>query len=336
MTLPLHPAAVEVLQKGRNLLAFSAGVDSTALFHLLLEAGIPFDLAMVDYGVREQSKEEVAYARELAECHHKQLHLKTARPDEGNFEARAREIRYSFFAELCHNGSYDTVITAHQLNDRTEWLLMQLVKGAGTVELLGMDYVDQRDAYTLIRPMLDLDRPSIETYLKERSIPYFEDATNRDMDFTRNAFRHTVSNPLVKEYAGGIRQSFALLRRDAQSLMPSVPTFSIEELILIRRTAPQADIRHIDRHLKRMGYLPSAAQKGEILRQKESVIGGKIVVSLGDETICIAPYLRGTILPKRLREKFRLAGVPPKIRPYLYTMGITEREFTEGLEAILS
>ena len=50
----------------KNLLAFSGGIDSTALFFMLLEQNIDFDMAIVDYGIRAQSKDEVAYAKELA------------------------------------------------------------------------------------------------------------------------------------------------------------------------------------------------------------------------------------------------------------------------------
>ena len=54
------------LKNSKNLLAFSGGADSTALFFLLLEHEIPFDIAIVDYAMRDQSKEEVSYAQELA------------------------------------------------------------------------------------------------------------------------------------------------------------------------------------------------------------------------------------------------------------------------------
>ncbi|NLN13488.1 MAG: tRNA lysidine(34) synthetase TilS, partial [Arcobacter skirrowii] len=41
------------IKSSKNLLAFSAGVDSTALFFLLLNSNIPFDIAIVDYNIRE-------------------------------------------------------------------------------------------------------------------------------------------------------------------------------------------------------------------------------------------------------------------------------------------
>ena len=62
----LQQKTKELLKNSKNLLAFSAGGDSTALLFLLLDNNIQFDIAIVDYGIRKQSKDEVAYAQELA------------------------------------------------------------------------------------------------------------------------------------------------------------------------------------------------------------------------------------------------------------------------------
>ncbi len=47
MSLSLNSKALKSLEGGRNLLAFSGGVDSSALFFLLRECGIDFDIALV-------------------------------------------------------------------------------------------------------------------------------------------------------------------------------------------------------------------------------------------------------------------------------------------------
>ena len=65
-------------KSSNNLLAFSAGVDSTALFFWLVEKNIPFDIAIVNYHTRPTSDEEVAYAKELAEKFNKKITLKNA------------------------------------------------------------------------------------------------------------------------------------------------------------------------------------------------------------------------------------------------------------------
>lgn len=333
MSPGLNRSALEHLRSGTNLLAFSAGVDSTALFFLLEKENIPFDMAMVDYSRRAQSKEEAAYANELAARFGKKLHLKIVQLADANFEARARKIRYDFFADLCRSFGYENIITAHQLNDRTEWFFMQFVKGAGTVELLGMDYLAKEKDYTLVRPMLDISRDEILAFLKDEAILYYEDASNDDAAHTRNHFRHAIANNLVKEHRSGIQKSFRYLHDDAKALLPPVPFRRIRELVLIGRGDIHADLREIDRHLKRMGYILSSAQREEIGRTKDCVIGGRLTVVFQEKIICIAPYTQ-SVMPKAIRERFRIAGIPAKIRPYLHEQGISEDLYNEAGEAI--
>ena len=90
-----------VIGNQKNLLAFSAGVDSTALFFLLLEQNISFDIAIVNYNVRIQAMQEVAYARELALKYNKQIFIRDIKlENSSNFEKTARDIRYKFFEEI--------------------------------------------------------------------------------------------------------------------------------------------------------------------------------------------------------------------------------------------
>jgi len=163
----------EELQTSKNLLAFSAGGDSTALLFLLLQNNIPFDIAIVDYGIREQSKEEVAYAKALAKEYGFRCNVHHAQKITNNFEATARQIRYDFFESLIQKYHYDTLLTAHHLGDRFEWMLMQFCKGAGCVELAGMREKTQRNGYVLYRPLLHVDKQELLEYLHVNTIKYF-------------------------------------------------------------------------------------------------------------------------------------------------------------------
>ena len=98
------------LSLGANLLAFSHGIDSTALFYILHEAGVKFDLAIVDHNVREQSKFEVKSAKELASKFGKKIYIKSVNLGKSNFEKNAREARYEFFGEICQKYGYEHLI----------------------------------------------------------------------------------------------------------------------------------------------------------------------------------------------------------------------------------
>ena len=302
----------------KNLLAFSAGIDSSALFFLLIENNIKFDIAIVDYGVREESKKEVAHAKALAKKHKLFCHTIQAPKFDTHFESKARKFRYEFFESLIQIEGYDNLLTAHQLNDQLEWFLMRLTKGAGTSELLGLEPVSKRDNYTLLRPLLEYSKDELLEYLKENNYPYFVDKSNRDEKYERNKFRKKFSDPLIKEYKEGIKRSFDYLRKDKESLEKEFETvYSQKKLRVIKLHTLAVKAKAADLTLKELGYLLSASQRKEIEKEEHLVIGGKWTVELQDDLLYIAPYLT-TDMPKKFKERCRVLKIPSKIRAYCF------------------
>jgi len=306
------------LKGKKNLLAFSAGVDSSALFFLLLEYGVKFDIALVNYGTRETSDKEEIHAKALAKKHKLYCHSIKAPLFNTHFEKQARDFRYGFFESLITIEGYDTLITAHQLNDQLEWLLMRLTKGAGLSELIGLEKVSQRENYTLVRPLLEYSKEELQTYLENNSYPYFVDESNTDEKYERNLFRKQFSDPLIKEYKDGIKRSFGYLREDKKQLEANFePTFSQKKLRIIKLHTPKSKTRAADLALKELGYLLSASQRQEIENETSLVIGGKWAVELQDSLLYIAPYIT-TDMPKKFKEMCRINAIPTKIRPYIF------------------
>ncbi|WP_457595959.1 tRNA lysidine(34) synthetase TilS [Hydrogenimonas sp.] len=327
----LDKEALARLRKGRNLLAFSGGADSTALFHLLKEAGISFDLATVNYHTRPKSDEEAAFAQHLAEIFGKRAHILDAPmdPEASGFEAKARRVRYDFFGRLAKEFGYDHLVTAHQLDDLLEWGLMQLCRGCGVAEFVGMAPVEKRQGYTLVRPLLFTPKKALLRYLRKHNLTYYEDASNLSPRHTRNRFRHEAAAFLMEESAEGIARSFRYMLADKKALLPaSKPLFRHGALRLLAHPGDDtAALRLVDRVLKEEGYLLSAPQKRELIDKKSVVVGGEWAVVIEEARIWIAPY-RTVSMPKTFKEACRRAKVPPKIRPYLFE--------TEGLEPLLS
>jgi len=306
------------LQNKKNLLAFSAGIDSSALFFLLIENNIKFDIAIVDYGLREQSKEEVKHAKALAKKYKLFCHSIQAPKFDTHFEKKARDFRYEFFDSLVTIEGYDNVLTAHQLNDQLEWLLMRLSKGAGISELLGLEAISKRENHTLIRPLLTYTKDALLTYLKKNNYPYFIDQSNTNEKYERNAFRKQFSDPLIKRYAKGIKHSFAYLTKDKQQLERAFETLYTEkQLHIIKLHTLESKTKATDLVLKALGYLLSASQRQEIEKETSLVIGGEWAVEIQNDLLYIAPYLTLT-MPKKFKEKCRLLNIPQKIRPYCF------------------
>ncbi len=312
-----------LLVKKKNLLGFSHGLDSTALYHLLAESGIDFDIALVNYGVREQADEEEAAARELAERDGRQIFVAHAPRWKSGFEARARRFRYDFFESLIEEHGYENLLTAHQLNDRLEWMMMRLIRGAGTAELAGMEAVSERQtpggkSYRLIRPLLETPRHKLEAYLGERELPWFHDESNEYATFERNRLRPFLET-LIREHSPGIRHTFEYLKQDAKLLSENYEEIFAKGKLRIyrihdRRIVPLA----ASKALKELGYLLSGAER-EMLKEKNSIVAGrKWAVELSGEYLYIAPYVTDVPMSKSFKEACRLRRIPPKVRSWLY------------------
>ncbi len=306
------------LQNTKNLLAFSAGIDSSALFFILIENNIPFDIALVNYQTRDSSNKEEIHAKTLAKKYNIVCHTIKAPKFTTHFEKSARDFRYNFFETLIKEHGYNRLLTAHQLNDQLEWLLMRFTKGAGTSELVGLEPISQKNKYMLMRPLLKYSKDELLDYLKSNSYPYFVDESNSDEKHERNYFRKQFSDPLISKYREGIGRSFEYIRSDKEKLEKDFELiFSQKELKVIKLHTLITKVKATDIALKKLGYLLSASQRQEVEREKSLVIGGEWAVVLQDNLLYIAPYYT-TDMPKKFREECRVLKVPQKIRAYCF------------------
>ncbi|MEA3512875.1 MAG: tRNA lysidine(34) synthetase TilS [Campylobacterota bacterium] len=304
----------------KNIMGFSAGIDSTALFFLLLEENIPFDIVIVDYNQRAQSKDEVIYATQLAHKYNKKCYISTY-PDSLKFtEKEARDFRYNFFDQVIKENNYEALLTAHQLNDMLEWFLMQFTKGAGLSELIGMEELSYRNDYILLKPLLKYSKEQLKDYLDSKNIKYFIDQSNYDEKYKRNYFRHNFSDKLLSSYKNGISKSFDFLEKDKNSLFKENEKLIIENLSIYKYIADvNVAIRIIDKDLKKRGVMISYATREEIIEKKELVISHKIAVSLTDDKIYIAPFIQNS-MDKKFKDRCRINKLPKNIRSYLSSL----------------
>lgn len=324
---------LEYLLRGKkNLLAFSYGVDSTALYHLLKEANINFDIALVNYKLREQANKEEKEAYKLAKSDNKKIYISYAPKWKSNFEANARRFRYNFFESLIEKYEYENLLTAHQLNDRLEWFMMRLIRGAGVLELSGMRNISQRRTskgkiYNLIRPLLDTPRSEIEKYLKTKEIYHFFDESNKELKYERNNLR-PILNPLINDYSSNITKTFKYLEEESEIILTNSSLKYNREKLRIYYINNQKTISIVaSQALKELGYLLSRAQR-EILNSKKSIVAGrKWVVEFKNDRLFIAPYIqKAPPMPKEFKEQCRIYKIPVKIRPYIYKEGIEVKD----------
>ncbi len=313
----IKESILNILKSEKSLLAFSAGVDSSALFFILLERGVDFDIAIVNYGLREQAKDEVEYAKELAKRYKKRVFIADAPKFSSNFEANAREFRYKFFNKIIKEKGYTILLTAHQLNDKLEWLLMRLSSGAGIVELSGIQEITLKSKYKLIRPLLEYTKDELLEYLKSNNYKYFVDESNSDTKYKRNKYR-PISNALLEFGKNGFNKSFEILEYEAKNLKNSYKLLFKEKELRVLKLENRAILPYATSYtLKELGYLLSGKERDLLKVQNSLVAGRKWAVEYANGLLYIAPYFQ-SVIPKDIKEQYRKAKIPPKIRGYLF------------------
>ncbi|MCP2620099.1 tRNA lysidine(34) synthetase TilS [Candidatus Aminicenantes bacterium AC-334-K16] len=231
-----------LIQRGdKILLAFSGGVDSSALLHLLLslqeEWRFVLYLAHFNHKLRPEANEEEAFVRQRAE----QLQLplfvqqvdvrQKASRQRANLEETARFWRYKFLEEKALEIGGAKIATGHNLNDQIETFFLRLFRGTGPLGLGGMKPVM---ADRFIRPLIEISRREIEAYLRENKIPYRVDKSNFDRKFLRNKIRADLIPYLEKEFDPALLRHINTLMsilREEEEILNELAKSRAEELI---------------------------------------------------------------------------------------------------------
>lgn len=187
-----------LLQKGDKIvLGLSGGPDSVCLLHVLKQLEEEYDISIYAAHLNHQirgieAQKDVMYISQLCDSLGVKFFVKSINVPEYckkhglSIEEGARKLRYEMFYEIKQKTKSNKIAIGHNLNDQAETILMRMMRGTGLQGLKGIEY--KRDE-TIIRPILDIERSSIEAYCEKYNLKPRIDSTNLENIYTRNKIR---------------------------------------------------------------------------------------------------------------------------------------------------
>ena len=204
----------------RVVLAVSGGPDSIAMLDIILKIikncnlnpeptakncnsnpePLAISVAHVNHMIRDEAAEDEEFVRCYCEkngidFYSKSIDVKNlANNSKIGLEEAGRIARYDFFDEVLNKTGSNKIAIAHNMNDRVETVIMNLLRGSGVSGLIGIEA--KRDIY--IMPLIECERSEIEDYCSNNNLNPRIDKTNFDNTYTRNKVRNVVI-PYIKQ-----------------------------------------------------------------------------------------------------------------------------------------
>ena len=280
----------------RYVVAYSGGVDSHVLLHLMaqmakLEQGgdpLPkIEAIHINHQLQPDSDQWAEHCLQQAAMLGIALTVYCVDVD-GNkresVEERARKARYRCFEQQLQ--ARDLLLMAHHLDDQVETVFLRLLRGAGSRGMAAIPHYRQVGCAELFRPLLDIPRSAIEHYAKQQGLQWVDDPSNKNSDIDRNFLRLQLL-PLLHQRWPQYRQTIArsaLFSEESDRLNTELAELDFHSLGLspISKSLPlpALDMLSVTRKKNLLRYwlasralpLPSAAQLQVVL---DEVVGAK-------------------------------------------------------------
>jgi tRNA(Ile)-lysidine synthase len=206
--MSLNTRLLNVLEPWRNApawrIAFSGGLDSTVLLHLLAdlasrEALPPLSAIHIHHGLQAAADTWPGHCAQVCRALGVPLQVMAVQVMPGaSVERAAREARYTAFNRVLAPG--EVLLTAQHRDDQAETLLFRLLRGAGVRGLAAMPRQRALGEGVLVRPLLDVSRATLEAYAREQGLSWVEDPSNKDSRFSRNYLRELILPSLTARW----------------------------------------------------------------------------------------------------------------------------------------
>lgn len=244
---PVDKSSIEFSSCGLNNLkkiaaGVSGGADSVSLLvslcNIFSPLGVTLHVITVNHNIRPQNETcgdadfvvdlctKLQKEGKLVECSVQELSKgaveKLAGERKSGIEEAARFLRYESFLKICEEREIQVLFLAHNKNDNLETVLMRFLQGGNACSLGGIPAVRPLSPkIEIFRPLLQIERSQIESYLQECNIGWRNDSTNFETKYLRNKIRLKLMPFLNQEFPfwqnavlGGIEKN----QKDAETL----------------------------------------------------------------------------------------------------------------------
>ena len=196
------------------IIGVSGGPDSLALLYIMNsiknELGLTLYIAHLNHMIRKQSKADLHFVKNAS----KKLNLKFVSDEvnvaklakKGSIEEVAREARLKFFFKAAKKFKASKIALGHTRDDQAETVLMRILRGSGLCGLRGIVPKRNINGFTIIRPLIDLDRKQIDRFLKKIKVRPQIDSSNLQDIYFRNKLRNRLIPLLQKDYNSNIKE----------------------------------------------------------------------------------------------------------------------------------
>ena len=182
----------------------SGGPDSICMLDILikLKEKLNFNIyvAHINHMIREEAIDEEKFVQDFCkknniECFVKRVDvLKISKDRKIGTEEAGRICRYDFFDEILEKTNSNKTATAHNLNDKIETIIMNVLRGSSVSGLKGIEHMRGKN----IRPLIECERDEIEEYCIKHNLNPKYDKSNKENIYTINKIRN-IAIPYIKE-----------------------------------------------------------------------------------------------------------------------------------------
>jgi tRNA(Ile)-lysidine synthase len=142
----------------------------------------------IDHGLRKESADEARYVGSVCAAlgvSHDVIAWNDSGSATGNLSERARRARYSLIADWALGRGVGHVVVGHTADDQAETFLMGLSRKAGVDGLSGMRAAWNERGVVFVRPLLDVLRADLRSYLTRKKVDWVDDPTNENEHYLR-------------------------------------------------------------------------------------------------------------------------------------------------------